>query len=281
MALLGGLLFGVSACGASELLPTTSPHSEAVRETLFERLTSARWCNRNYVKISRGLPDTSKSYAFRADGSYEWSHVSDYPEADGAGNWNFTPRDEDGGVIYLDSGDAWHFVFPGDGSIVLTSALLDPCEPITSEGKSEDLPMVEPSALFKTITANEWFRTSDLNPDTKPSSITYLTNGQWTAGFRGGACMEVGSWALWDSKIMRMISGTPPCDFRIEPGVNYIYRYDVRVVGSHLDIEAALYASRPLAAGEDGLMPILAYGRGTYELTMRHSRPLRLDEPAN
>lgn len=217
--------------------------SNLEKEDLFKQLTKNSWCNKSETAgFSGGLPPTSKNYTFNANGTYKWSHFSDYPEGGGSGSWNFQKTTEGGGIIFLDSGDVLRFTLNKGGSLSLESMVLDACGSlIVSSGYSSDkLPKVEPSALFKQVTANSWYKTNDFDLFRLPSKIELKSNGEYVAEFNNGECSYIGFWSLRSKQIVRQIPAEN-CDFRTIGEPSFL-RYEVKLDENTIVFESALYS---------------------------------------
>src|SRR5438477_8626941 len=87
----GGGSGAVAACGDPQ------PFDDAV----FATLTATAW---DEVCGGGPLPPTCNHVTLAADGSYEWTAVSDVVERDQRGAWNFFARTDSDGIICLDTG---------------------------------------------------------------------------------------------------------------------------------------------------------------------------------
>ncbi|HLG10681.1 MAG TPA: hypothetical protein VI876_02880 [Dehalococcoidia bacterium] len=287
--LLGSLACASSACsilGASSERPgpaparPTSPEltastsvSTKTRDDLFSRLTASRWCNKHYIDQKAQLAETSKSYEFAADGVYDWFHESDYLEGEGGGTWTFIATDADSGIIFLDSGDALRFSLVDDGPLLLEFEPLDACEALTVEGQPNELPRIKPSALFQQITAHTWYRSSDTDLRTRPTSITYVANGTYLADYRFGDCREAGSWSLRDGQVTRQLP-LQRCDLRESSSNATRLRYAAAFHDGRLVTENAAFAKEPLRP--NGTATLYAERHGQYEAIVDYQMPLRV-----
>ena len=248
--------------------------SNLEKEDLFKQLTKNSWCNKSETAgFSGGLPPTSKNYTFNADGTFKWSHFSDYPEGGDSGNWNFQKTTEGGGIIFLDSSDVLRFTLNKDGSFSLEAMVLDACEPLSdSSGYSSDkLPKVEPSALFKQITANSWYKTNDFDLFGLPLKIGLKSNGEYLAEFNNGECSYTGFWSLRSKQIIRQVPAEN-CDFRTI-GKPSFHSYEVKLDEDTIVFEGALYS-----ANQNQKVGIiwsdLRYG-GVAEMKITYQRPIQ------
>ena len=167
---------------------TQSTPSDSSKANLFDKLTANSWCNKSDISGESMLAPTAKNYTFSKNGTYKWSHFSDYPEGSGQGNWNFEANDTDSGIIFLSSGDAWGFVIKGD-RISLTGERLGKCDPISGNGNSytfDSLPKVNRSDLFNNLTSQKWKKTNELDLFRLPTDIEFQPNGKYVAIFNNG-----------------------------------------------------------------------------------------------
>jgi hypothetical protein len=209
--LIPDLLRAIAVTLAAMLLAACGNNPDADNQTLFQALTANTWCNEPKGS-SMFPPDTSKTYAFMADGNYRWSHFSDYPEGSGKGTWNWQLATTTSGVILLSEGDALSFSVESERKLLLETMELNACEALGEiKGKTaKDLPHVETSNLFKRLTANTWESTSELVAYRVPISIAYKTNGEYEATFEDG-CRFRSTWSLRDTKLFRFVPERSSC----------------------------------------------------------------------
>lgn len=222
---------------------TNTSENALEKEDIFKKLTSNTWCNKSAENSQSLLAPTRKNYSFKNDGTYNWSHFSDYPEGGGSGNWNFQKTTEGGGIIFLDSGDVIKFSLNKNGTLSLEAMVLDVCEPQNTSGNysSDKLPKIETSPVFKQITANNWFKTNDFDLFRLPSKVVLKPNGEYIAEFNTGECSYTGSWSLRSNQIIRQVPADN-CDFRTK-GKSSFYSYDVKLEKDIMIFEGALYGA--------------------------------------
>lgn len=247
--------------------------SNLEKEDLFKQLTKNSWCDKSAENSKSLLAPTRKNYSFKGVGSYAWSHFSDYPEGGGSGKWNFQKTTEGGGIIFLDSGDVLRFTLNKGGSLSLEAIVLDACEPLngSSDYSSDKLPKVEPSAVFKQITADSWYKTNDFDLFRLPSKIELKSNGEYVAEFNNGECSYTGFWSLRSNQIIRHIPAEN-CDFRTI-GKPSFHSYKAKLDGDTIVFEGALYsANQNQKTGT--IWSDLRYG-GVAEMKITYQRPIQ------
>lgn len=249
--------------------------SNLEKEDLFKQLTKNSWCNKSAENSKSLLAPTRKNYSFKGDGSYTWSHFSDYPEGGGSGNWNFQKTTEGGGIIFLDSGDVLRFTLNKDGSLSLEAMVLDACEPLSgsSDYSSDKLPKVEvePSVVFKQITANSWYKTNDFDLVRLPSKIELKSNGEYVAEFNNGECSYTGFWSLRSNQIIRQVPAEN-CDFRTI-GKPSFHSYKAKLDGDTIVFEGALYSANQNQ--KTGTMWSDLRYSGVAEMKITYQRPIQ------
>lgn len=247
--------------------------SNLEKEDLFKQLTKNSWCDKSAENSKSLLAPTRKNYSFKGDGSYTWSHFSDYPEGGGSGKWNFQKTTEGGGIIFLDSGDVFRFTLNKSGSLSLEAMVLDICEPLngSSNYSSNNLPKIEPSAVFKQITASPWYKTNDFDLFRLPSKIELKSNGEYVAEFNNGECSYTGFWSLRSKQIIRQVPAEN-CDFRTL-GKPSFHSYEVKLDGDTIVFESALYGANQ-NQNTGTIWSDLRYS-GVAEMKITYQRPIQ------
>lgn len=243
------------------------------KEDLSKKLTINTWCNKSAENSQSLLAPTQKNYSFKNDGTYNWSHFSDYPEGGGSGNWNFQKTTEDGGIIFLDSGDVIRFFLNKNGTLSLEAMVLDACEPLNiSDNYSADkLPKVEPSTLFKQITTNSWYKTNDFDLFRLPSKIELKSNGKYVAEFNADECSYTGFWSLRSNQIIRQVP-SDNCDFRTK-GKPSFNSYQVKLDRNTIVFEGALYSA--IQNPKAGIIWSDLRYSGVVEMKITYQRPIQ------
>ncbi|OGM24600.1 hypothetical protein A2962_01430 [Candidatus Woesebacteria bacterium RIFCSPLOWO2_01_FULL_39_61] len=242
--------------------------------TLFDKLTANTWCNKDDISGKSMLAPTAKNYAFTKNGTYKWSHFSDYPEGSGQGNWNFEASGSDSGVIFLSSGDAWGFVIKSD-RISLAGERLGKCEAITDSGNTytaDNLPRVNTSDLFNKLTAKKWKKTNDLDLFRLPTEIEFLKDGKYVANFNNGECSQAGLWSLREGQTHRE-EPVKDCDFRSK-GENYSINSEVKLDGDLLVFESSLYAPTEYPSEQGLIWSDLRYSNKIV-MKIKYKRPIK------
>jgi len=175
------------------------------RNDLFNKLTANTWCNKSDVRKSNMLADTYKNYFFNKNGTYKWTHFSDYLEGSGQGNWNFEVNSVNSGIIFLSSGDTFGFVVKYN-RILLADEILEKCGAIEDNTKTytaSTLPEIDTSLTFKKLTESKWHITNRYDLSTLPTEIEFLNDGRYIENFDNGKCSQSGLWSLNKDQLYR------------------------------------------------------------------------------
>lgn len=213
---------------------------------VFEMLTKNSWCNN-----PEGPMGTSYNYSFLADGSYSWTHFSDYLEGSGKGFWNFKLSSTSGGIIYLDSGEALSFNLLAN-KLTIASLELDICknQQVSPAMTVESLKVVHPSNYVIELASNSWYKTDELDLHRLPSKITFNLDGSYFAEFRNGECSYYGTWSYrigtpYSGGSINRFVPEEDCDSRTDYKSTY-HDYPSSVRNMVLDFEGSSYVKTPI-----------------------------------
>jgi hypothetical protein len=265
--------FAASACGdGTAREPEVAKVTAADRDALFAKLTASTWCNRARVSAPERLAPSAIRYTLSSDGAYDLIQSSDYVEREGAGSWNFTATTPDGGMLFLDNGDAIRFHFVAADVLSLDFKPMDACQALTATGNAAGLPKVKGSALFTALVSGTWYLNGDRDLVFQPTSIRYRADGTFTADFRYGECSESGSWSLQDGQVtlQRPLQG---CNPRPNPQGLTLWSYAMRLQGNGLMTGRDYYSRMPWKQGGD--TTVASYSPSAYAVTITYAAMTR------
>lgn len=270
-----GLVYlGIRTQTASQ--PRLLSEQNLATSDLFTKLTHNTWCNKRETSGSTGgFAPTSRKYEFRDDGTYAWSHFSDYNEGGGKGNWYFQQTTVGGGIIFLDSGDVVRFSLNSDSTLSFEKIKLDACDPLPVTGTytADTLPKIAPSAMFIQLTAHDWYKGDDFDLYRLPTKVQLQANGEYTAEYNNGQCSYRGFWSWRYGSIIRQIP-SDNCDPRTQGETSY-HSYTVTMESTSMVFEGAMYTATPNTTA--------ALTRSTFgytdkvQMTLTYTRPLRAE----
>lgn len=266
----------VAGCGGTAGSGHPQEGDRSSDQKVFDRLTANVWCNKEEVKGVQLLAPTSKRYTFRRDGTYDYSHVSDYPEEQGAGNWNFQRTSQDSGLISLSSGELLSFALHGN-RLQLADMTLSACEPNADEGKKHtiaNLPRIELDSVASRLTATTWRKANDdFDLYRMPTSVEFIRDARYHAIFRNGQCSFSGTWSLRKGSNNNLIRAVPEnsCDERgkTKPST---YWSGARFEDGALIFDGSLYV-RPSDLSSKGREWKLLYNN--LSMTLEFTTPIR------
>lgn len=179
----GGGAAGIAACGDPQ------PFDEAV----FAALTQAGW---DQSCGGGPLPGTCNHMKLSADGSFEWTAISDVVERDQRGVWNFSARTETEGIVCLDTGAVLPFKLENGALSIGRLGGLTPGQPLAGTGSRDDLWRVLSDPIYASISAHPWTKTNNFDLFMEAQDFTLARDGTYQASYRDGTCTHGGTWGI-------------------------------------------------------------------------------------
>lgn len=224
-----------AACGPSA--------DSAIDAKIFGQLTAYQWYSQAACENGGPLPPTCERLALKADGGFTWSAVSDYPERQDFGQWNFRARDANSGIVCLNDRDVIDFSLTAEG-LQWTNLLLSPGPALAERGDRLGLPQLDTPELFSRLLATPWTKTNDLDAHTRPAQFTLFHAGRFEARYRGGECSHAGTFSLLDGQL-RPRSETNHCDLRYGGSTASLGNGEPKFIDGLLIHSGASYSSGP------------------------------------
>jgi hypothetical protein len=219
--LLGGL--GCDGAAPEELASQICGEGvPSVDAEVYRALTASSWFDRGQCESTDPLPPTCNRVRLAGNGTFTWTAVSDAPERNEAGMWNFRARDATSGLVCLDNGSVVDFALTPAGGLrwgpLGELAGEDRLEP----GPGRDaLPTISVAPLFVDLTAHAWAKTDEMDLYRLPTTLTLRGDGTFDAELRNGECTASGTFSLIRERTFRsdrftLWSDTAPntCDLR-------------------------------------------------------------------
>lgn len=183
----------------------------AEREALFEFLTANEWQG-TACTVASMLPPTCHHLTLEPSGEYSWSAVSDYPEREDSGEWNFVARDGDSGTLFFSNGSS--VLFDRDGANLITSrASFVPGALHGGGGDASGLPSVAPPELYVKLQGTCWTKTNPFDGYRLPDDLAFGTDGSYSVSYRSGECRHGGVFTVDEGNVVQRADDNT-CDLR-------------------------------------------------------------------
>jgi WD40 repeat protein len=186
--------------------------TDAERQALFEFLVANTWRGAG-CDVSAQLPPTCHSLTLLANGSYSWTAVSDYPERQDSGQWNFVARDRDSGTLFFSNGSSVLFRRNG-GQLETSRDSLSPAEPmIVGDSLATSLTNVQAPELYQNLLGTCWSKTNSFDLHRIPDRLVFGEDGSYEVSYRNDACRHGGVFTVDGGGIVQLPDDNR-CDLR-------------------------------------------------------------------
>lgn len=173
------------------------PGNPSVDAAVYQALTRTTWFDQGRCGSGGPLPPTCNRVRLGGDGSYSWTAISDVPERQESGSWNFRARDATSGLVCLGDGSVIDVALtPGGGLRWGPLGELAAETPSSPGAGRAALPVITVDPMFVDLTAHPWAKTNELDLYREPTSFVLGGDGTFDASFRGGACTATGTFSL-------------------------------------------------------------------------------------
>lgn len=194
--------------------PSAAAHEPQTDQHVFDVLTASKWCDTEAAPAPGAWIETT-CWAFRTNGTYLWSVMTDYtPAPRGEGHFNIE-KSAAGWVLALDSGERHRLSFASNGSIRIDRQQLFVRGPSGQEpGSVVSIPRIALRRSARQSADNlvqgAWYRADAQAPMRQPTSIRFSTDWTYRSVYRNGACENSGTWYA-TAKEIRGHAPKDPC----------------------------------------------------------------------
>jgi Domain of unknown function DUF11/Bacterial Ig domain/Thrombospondin type 3 repeat len=195
--------------------PTAAAHEPQTDQRVFDLLTASKWCDTEAAPAPGTWIDT-KCWAFRTNGTYAWSVMTDYtPAPRGEGNFNIE-KSAAGWVLALNTGERHRLSFASDGSVLIDRQRLFVRGASGQEhGSVVSIPRIalprSARVSAEKLVQGTWQRADGQAPMRRPTSIHFFTDWTYRSVYRRGACENNGAWFV-TAKEIRGHAARDACD---------------------------------------------------------------------
>lgn len=140
------------------------------------------------------LPPTCNHVTLAADGTYDWTAVSDVVERDQHGAWNFNARTDSSGIVCLDNGAVLPYQL--GSSLTFGRLALSPGASLRQSGARPLLASFDAAPIYAQMSGRTWTKTNHFDLGTLAQEMTLVRDGSYMASYRDGACTHGGAWGI-------------------------------------------------------------------------------------